>query len=141
MARELASRDRDDGRERSSLGRRGYLTLCSTVASAGALIGFSGLATATDRPAETPERSEDAHTLVVEGTGDYSSFEVTVSDSISPLAAADALSTTGTTGPAAEGVVGGNARGYRFTGDITDVRVDGRVALYVDGVRVSYEAV
>ncbi|ELZ80471.1 hypothetical protein KU306_17575 (plasmid) [Haloferax larsenii] len=141
MARELAhDQDRDDdGESDSSVGRRGYLGLCGTVAATGALTGFTGLGAATNRPEES-SRSSDEHTLIVAGTGTSSSFEVTVSDTISPLEASGALSTTGTVGPAAEGAVDDGARSYRFTGDITDIRSSGPVSVYVDGSRIPDDA-
>jgi hypothetical protein len=128
-----------DGDDESSVARRGYLTLCGTVTAIGALAGFSSPSAATNLP-EDPSSTADEHTLVVAGTGDASSFEVTVSDHISPLAPGDALSTTGTVGPAAEGVVTGDTRRYRFFGDITNFRSDGAVSVYVDGVRVLGDA-
>ena len=141
MARELTPDGREDtGRETASLGRRGYLAVSGMVAATGSLLGLVRPSTASS-PAARADADADEHTLVVEGTGDTSTYEVTVSDAITPLSAGDALSTVGTDGPAAEGVVGGDARGYRFTGDITDVRVDGRVSLYVDGVSVSYDSI
>ncbi|AKU09660.1 MULTISPECIES: hypothetical protein [Haloferax] len=116
------------------VGRRKYLALCGSVSAAGALAGFSGLGSATEQADEPVD--DDGHTLVVAGTGPVSSFEVTVSGSISPLQSNGALSTTGTVGPAAEGTVDDDSRRYQFAGDITNFQSTDAVSVYVDGVRI-----
>ncbi|MCO8265263.1 hypothetical protein C5B90_16930 [Haloferax sp. Atlit-12N] len=116
------------------VGRRKYLALCGSVSATGALAGFSGLGSATEQADEPVD--DDGHTLVVAGTGPVSSFEVTVSGSISPLQSNGALSTTGTVGPAAEGTVDDDSRRYQFAGDITNFQSTDAVSVYVDGVRI-----
>ncbi|AFK21422.1 hypothetical protein E6P09_16415 (plasmid) [Haloferax mediterranei ATCC 33500] len=122
-----------------TVGRRKYLALCGSVTAAGALAGVAGVGSATEQPDESAP-DDDAHTLVVAGTGSLSSFEVTVSGEISPLHSNGALSTTGTVGPAAEGTVDEDSRSYHFAGDITNFQSTDAVSVYVDGVRIPNDA-
>ncbi|POG56092.1 hypothetical protein [Haloferax marisrubri] len=134
MVRERSTGQDPETTTDDDVGRRKYLALCGSVSTAGALAGFSGLGAATEEADETAD--DDGHTLVVAGTGSVSSFEVTVSGSISPLQSNGALSTTGTVGPAAEGTVSDDSRRYQFAGDITNFQSTDAVSVYVDGVRV-----
>ncbi|ELZ97952.1 hypothetical protein C440_01853 [Haloferax mucosum ATCC BAA-1512] len=118
-----------------AVNRRKYLTLCGSVAGAGALTSVAGVGSATAQSNE-PTADDEMHTLVVAGTGSVSSFEVTVSGEISPLHSNGALSTTGAVGPAAEGTVNDGSRSYNFAGDITNFQSTDSVSVYVDGVRV-----
>ncbi|WP_148416799.1 hypothetical protein [Haloferax sp. KTX1] len=134
MVRERSTGQDPETTTDDDVGRRKYLALCGSVSAAGALAGFSGVGSATEQVDESVDA--DGHTLVVAGTGSVSSFEVTVSGSISPLQPNGALSTTGTAGPAAEGTVSDGSRRYQFAGDVTNFQSTDAVSVYVDGVRV-----
>jgi hypothetical protein len=64
-------------------------------------------------------------------------YEVTVSDEIVPGRHTDALSVLGTTGQSAEDAIGDGVRSYRFTGEITDLRLDDGATVFVNGARIA----
>jgi len=67
-------------------------------------------------------------------------YEVTVSDEIVPGRHTDALSVLGTTGQSAEDAIGDGVRSYRFSGEITDLRLDDGATVFVNGARIAPEA-
>jgi hypothetical protein len=113
------------GRKRTPLGRRACLKLW------GALVGLVTMVTVGGR------QGDDEHTVAVAGSSDgISTYEITVSDEIrrpTPTDGADAG-----IGQSVEGVVGEDIHEFRFSGDLTDVQLDGTdPTLFVDGQRVS----
>ena len=108
--------------------------------------GFSGTITdlSVDGSADVfldgePLDTNHEHTLMVEATGSYSSYEFSVSGDISSrqgIAGKDIIS-----GSTATGAVGGNGRdSYGFSGEITDLSVDGDANIYKNGDQIGPES-
>jgi hypothetical protein len=82
--------------------------------------------------AAAPER-----TITLQGTGPLSAYEFTVQGTL--------WSTIGTetryepSGTSAEAILESNWIQYRFVGSITDLQVDGTIAVYLDGERIDPE--
>jgi hypothetical protein len=74
---------------------------------------------------------------IVGTTSTPTTYEVTVSDEIVPGRHADALSVLGTVGQSAEDAVGEGVRSYRFSGDITHLRLGEGATVFVNGARVT----
>jgi hypothetical protein len=80
----------------------------------------------------------EANTLTVVGdAGRVTNYEVAVTDSIRPLDAADSAPT----GRATEDAILGGSRQYTFEGEVTSLRIDGPAAVFVNGHRVSPNAI
>jgi hypothetical protein len=126
MAREQ-TRQRTDSDDPVS--RRNYLRLGGTLA-----VGAAG-ATLGDR-IETGGTTRNVLSIVGT-TPDPTTYEVTVSDEIVPGSHTDALSVLGTTGQSAEDAIGDGVRSYRFSGEITDLRLDDGATVFVNGARIS----
>jgi len=104
-----------------TLGRRSVLRLWTLLVGLLPTVSFAGVAVASES------------TLTITGTSHHvSTYEVTVSDQISPMDAPGQLPV----GPAAEGALGQGVHRYRFSGELTNVRLAGEPTVRVDGRRV-----
>jgi hypothetical protein len=130
MARE---QKRDETTSDDSVSRRNYLRLSSAVA-VGAAGGTLGELYENDGSAPRNLLS------VVGTTSAPTTYEVTVSDEIVPGRHTDGLSLLGTTGQSAEDAVGQGVRSYRFSGEITDLRLGDGAAVFVNGARIHTDA-
>ena len=108
----------------TDVGRRRVLATCTGLA---ALLPASAAVRGGD--------DGDANTLTIAGTArtTVTTYEVTVSERIRPVAADGSA---GPSGAAAEDAVRTGVHRYEFTGDITDARLVGDAAVYVNGWRV-----
>ncbi len=74
--------------------------------------------------------TDRSHTLTIRGTGSYASYSVSVSGDL----AGDGLSSEDEiTGASASGAVRAGADRYVFTGEITDITIEGEATVLVDG--------
>jgi hypothetical protein len=130
MAREQA---RKQTRSTNPVSRRNYLRLSGALT-----LGVAGAA-ASER-AEN-DNADPGNVLSIVGTTPTpTTYEVTVSNEIVPGRHTDALSVLGTTGQSAEDAIGDGVRSYRFSGEITDLRLDDGATVFVNGARVAPEA-
>jgi hypothetical protein len=113
-----------DHESSTDVGRRRVLATCTGLA---ALLPASA--------ALRDEGDGTSNTLTIAGgpRSRVTTYEVTVSDRIVPVAA-DGSGPPG--GVAAEDAVGTGVHRYEFTGDITDARLVGDAEVYVNGWRV-----
>ncbi|WP_152042347.1 hypothetical protein [Salinigranum salinum] len=132
MAREQA---RKQSSSTNHVSRRNYLRLSGAVA-----VGAAGTAV-SGRAGDTGGTHSGDVLSVVGTTPTPSTYEVTVSDEIVPGRNTDALSVLGTTGQSAEDAIAEGVRSYRFTGEITDLRLDEGAAVFVNGLRVEPDAI
>jgi hypothetical protein len=132
MAREQA---RKQPSSTNHVSRRNYLRLSGAVA-----VGAAGTAV-SERAGDTGEAHPGDVLSVVGTTPTPSTYEVTVSDEIVPGRNTDALSVLGTTGQSAEDAIAEGVRSYRFTGEITDLRLDEGATVFVNGLRVEPDAI
>lgn len=129
MAREQAQKQnsRDD-----DISRRRYLRRSGAVGVGAVCATISIGERQHENTSALPE-----NVLSIVGTSSVpSTYEVTVSDEIVPGRYADALSARGTRGVSAEDAVAEGVRSYRYSGEITDLRVGDGVAVFVNGARV-----
>jgi hypothetical protein len=131
MAREQA---RKQSSSTNHVSRRNYLRLSGAVA-----VGATG--TAVSERGDTGGAHAGDVLSVVGTTPTPSTYEVTVSDEIVPGRNTDALSVLGTTGQSAEDAIAEGVRSYRFTGEITDLRLDEGATVFVNGLRVQPDAI
>ncbi|WP_380676863.1 hypothetical protein [Salinigranum sp. GCM10025319] len=130
MAREQA---RYRTNSNNAVSRRNYLRLSGALA-----VGAAG-ATISERPAND---GGPGNVLSIVGTTPVpTTYEVTVSDEIVPGRHTDALSVLGTTGQSAEDAISDGVRSYRFSGEITDLRLDDGAIAYVNGARIAPDAI
>lgn len=127
MAREQA---RKQTRSTNPVSRRNYLRLSGALT-----LGVAG-AVASER-VENYEGDPGNVLSIVGTTPAPTTYEVTVSDEIVPGRHTDALSVLGTTGQSAEDAIGDGVRSYRFTGEITDLRLDDGATVFVNGARIA----
>jgi hypothetical protein len=132
MAREQA---RKQSSSTNHVSRRNYLRLSGAVA-----VGAAGTAV-SERVGDTGGAHSGDVLSVVGTTPTPSTYEVTVSDEIVPGRNTDALSVLGTTGQSAEDAIAEGVRSYRFTGEITDLRLDEGATVFVNGLRVEPDAI
>jgi hypothetical protein len=126
MARE---QKRDETSSDDSVSRRSYLRLSGAVA-----VGTAG---GTLGELYENDGADPTNVLSVVGTSPSpTTYEVTVSDEIVPGRHTDGLSLLGTTGQSAEDAVGQGVRSYRFSGEITDLRLDDGASVFVNGARI-----
>lgn len=117
MAREQA---RKPASSTNSIDRRTYLRLSGAAAL--------GVTTAT--LGEHDARSLGNRLSIIGTSTEPTTYEVTVTEEIVPGRETDALSALGTTGRSAEDALTTGARHYRFSGEISDLRLgDGAVAV------------
>lgn len=125
MARKLdAPNEREPQNDQSlRFGRRDYVKagVLSTVAGA-ALVGST-----------IPAAGRSTQSIHVVGTGDLSSYEVTVSGSLTDAVETTVGSGGHVSGRNAEGVVAADIHGYEYEGEVVDVRVEGDATVYLDG--------
>lgn len=130
MAREQA---RKQTRSTNPVSRRTYLRLSGALT-----LGVAGAA-ASERVGNG--NADPGDVLSIVGTTPTpTTYEVTVSDEIVPGRHTDALSVLGTTGQSAEDAIGDGVRSYRFSGEITDLRLDDGATVFVNGARIAPEA-
>lgn len=129
MARKLERSERfdDDG---PRVGRRGYVKLgmLSTLLG-GSLMGVTTHATA-----------EGNRTLHIAGDGSLATYDVTVSGRLSDDASLAFDAAKNISGRNAEGTVRDAVHGYRFQGELVDVRVGGDAEVYLDGQSLEPDA-
>lgn len=116
--------DDDDGAAGSVLERRNYLRL---AAAAVTTVAAGGSAAAAE-----PDADEAGRWLSIRGGDDPARYELTVGGA---LVAGDGGDDARISGSSAEGVVGEEARRYRFDGGIRDLTVDGDAEVRVGTVR------
>jgi hypothetical protein len=125
MARE---QERKQPSSNNEVSRRTYLRLSGAVAVGATAAAVTG--------SNTPE-----NVLSIVGTTTMpTTYEVTVTDEIVPGQGTDALSALGTTGRSAEDAIADGVRQYRFTGEITDLRLGEGATAFVNGVAVDHTA-
>jgi hypothetical protein len=107
--------DGDDGD--AMLERRNYLRLAAAAAATVAAAGRTAAAAATGR-----EPDETDRWLLIRGGEGVSRYELTVGGTLRPGDDGDDVRISGSS---VEGVVGDEARRYRFDGEIRDLAVDG----------------
>ncbi|WP_136591696.1 hypothetical protein [Salinigranum halophilum] len=125
MARE---QERNQPSSDDAVNRRTYLRLSGAVA-----VG------ATAAAASASNTSENVISIVGT-TAEPTTYEVTVTDEITPGRGTDALSVLGTTGRSAEDAVGNGVRRYRFEGEITHLSVGDGATAFVNGVAIDSTA-
>ncbi|WP_318570779.1 hypothetical protein [Salinigranum marinum] len=130
MAREQA---RKQTRSTNPVSRRNYLRLSGALT-----LGVAGAA-ASER-VENYDAGPGNVLSIVGTTPAPTTYEVTVSDEIVPGRHTDALSVLGTTGQSAEDAIGDGVRSYRFSGEITDLRLDDGATVFVNGARIAPKA-
>jgi hypothetical protein len=130
MAREQA---RYQTNSNNAVSRRNYLRLSGALA-----VGAAG-ATISERHANG---DAPGNVLSIIGTAPApTTYEVTVSEEIVPGRHTDALSVLGTTGQSAEDAIGDGVRSYRFSGEITDLRLGDGATAYLNGARIAPDAI
>lgn len=109
--------------------RRSY-----TRISGAALASLAALAGRTNGvvSASTEDGDESEHRLRIRGSGTPSTYEVTVGGDL--VADDETNRVTGhVSGSTAEGAVTSDDRGYRFSGELRDVTIDGDAEVSLDG--------
>jgi hypothetical protein len=84
-----------------------------------------------------------SNTITIDGQGTLTAYELTVSGELQKSSAMDATQDDGDTveGGTATGAVGSGRDSYDYTGDVTDLAVDGYVRVYVNGEQVDPDAI
>ncbi len=123
MARKLERSERFEDDDGPLVGRRGYVKLgmLSTLLG-GSLMGVTTNATA-----------EGTHTLHIVGDGSLATYDLTVSGRLSDDGSLAFDAAKNISGRNAEGAVRDAVHGYRFHGEVVDVRVAGDAEVYLDG--------
>ena len=84
-------------------------------------------------PHALPDVEERAKTIRIVGQGTTANYDITVSGDLCDDPDVEFDSSGNISGGNAEGSVSDSEHGYRFTGDLVDLQVDGHAELFVDG--------
>lgn len=130
MAREQTQKQPTSG---NPVNRRNYLRLSGAIAVGAATVA---LGESNENDGANPENDLS----IVGTTPRPTTYEVTVTEGITPSQQTGALSVLGTRGQSAEDAVGVGVRRYRFSGEISDLRLDDGAVAFVNGVALDSDA-
>ncbi len=126
MARKLERTARTDDGDEPAVGRRGYVK----VGVLSTLFGGTLMSATPTAGAEGEQR------IRIEGRGTPATYDITVSESLADDEQVPFDANGNISGTNAEGTVHESVHGYRFAGEVVDLRIGGEAVVYLNGKRV-----